>query len=650
MFRLLKYLHKKELLLYLVLVIFLLCQVTFTLMIPVQISRVLHLTEISNPTAKQIALQCSLLGIYVVIISLLTVATSYISNHIACKFSVYLRSEIFIKVNKLSLSQINKISIPSIIGRATQDIDYLQFILIQIMVVTITAPGTALGGLVVMAIFPNPGSTGVLDTSSSSPWQLVVMTIGVIVIMVAGTVTVAIVIIPKIKSQQRNSDMLYRQTREALKGIRVITAFDSLDYHKTRFDETSEKTKRDNTIVNGINATNSPTVSLITSSLTIGIYWMGAYLLGGKHNISYSSLMGYATLSGAIVSGFLAIAVFCVMIPQLQITVKRINEILDCKIEINEDNWAKFIENVEKINNENNLFNKKIIEFTKSGDKDKVAELKELILLNNAKVENLQKNFKIKETGSLEFRNVSFKYAGAKEDILSDISFKANPREFVGIIGQTGSGKSTLINMIPRFYDPVAGKILIDGVDTKNYKLSILRSKIGYSPQQASLLNRSINENIGLQYDDIQTHTTTKKIELASDVSQAKSFIEKLDNKYATVITQNATNISGGQKQRLSIARSIVDSPEIMLFDDSFSALDYSTDLKLRTSLFTTYKDSTKIVVASRVATIMKADKIIVLDHGTVVGIGKHNVLFKKCPLYHEIVLSQMTEKEALNG
>jgi ATP-binding cassette subfamily B protein len=292
-------------------------------------------------------------------------------------------------------------------------------------------------------------------------------------------------------------------------------------------------------------------------------------------------------------------AVLVIIFPQMQVSVKRLREILDAKILI------------------------------KDGD---------------------EKNIQLTEKGTLEFKNVNYKFSGAKENILSNISFKINSGEFVGIIGATGSGKTTLMNLIPRFSDPTEGQILIDGVDTKRLKLSTLRSKIGYSQQKANLLNRSISDNIGLQYDEPSSVSSTRKIELASDVSQAKVFIDNLENKYATIIAQNATNVSGGQKQRISIARTIVEHPEIMLFDDSFSALDYATDLKLRRELFEIYKESTKIVVASRIATIIKANKIIVLSEGKIVEIGTHKELFKNSSFYRSIVLSQMNEKEAING
>jgi ATP-binding cassette subfamily B protein len=292
-------------------------------------------------------------------------------------------------------------------------------------------------------------------------------------------------------------------------------------------------------------------------------------------------------------------AVLVIIFPQMQVSVKRLREILDAKILI------------------------------KDGD---------------------EKNVNFTGKGTLEFKNVNYKFSGAKENILSDISFKAESGDFIGIIGATGSGKTTLMNLIPRFSDPSEGQILVDGVDTKRMKLSTLRNKVGYSQQKANLLNRSISDNIGLQYAEPTSSTSTKKIELASEVSQARVFIDNLENKYATIIAQNATNVSGGQKQRISIARTIVDHPEIMLFDDSFSALDYATDLKLRKELFEIYKDSTKIVVASRIATIIKANKIIVLDEGKIVETGTHKELFKNSLFYRNIVLSQMTKKEATNG
>jgi ATP-binding cassette subfamily B protein len=309
-------------------------------------------------------------------------------------------------------------------------------------------------------------------------------------------------------------------------------------------------------------------------------------------------LIGYATLCGTIVNGFLLLSVVATVGPQLSIISKRLLEILDSKITIYDGNEKK---------------------------------------INDSK-------------GTIEFKNVSFKYQGAKDNILSNISFSANSGEFIGIIGPTGSGKTTLLNLLPRFADPTTGEILIDGSNIKNYKLTTLRDKIGFSQQRASLLNRSVYNNIGLKFDKQYSEESTKKIDLASDVSQSKSFIEKLENKFDTIISQSASNISGGQKQRIAIARTIVDAPEIMIFDDSFSALDATTDLNLRKQLFSTYHSSTKIVASSRVSTIKNANKIIVIDAGKIIDIGTHKKLFSSCGLYKEIVLSQMTLEEAKNG
>jgi ATP-binding cassette subfamily B protein len=313
--------------------------------------------------------------------------------------------------------------------------------------------------------------------------------------------------------------------------------------------------------------------------------------------ISYATLIGYAALAGVIVNGFISVSVFLMIIPQVRIAIKRINDILNAKVTILD------------------------------GDESKQE---------------------FSGYGTIEFKNVNFKFGGAKENVLSDISFKANSGDFIGIIGPTGSGKTTLLNMIPRFFDPTNGEIIIDNVNIKNMTLNTLRKKVGYSLQRSNLLNKTINENIGMKLNEKNKSDATRKIELAAEVSQSKEFINEMEEKFNSMISQNAVNISGGQKQRISIARSIVDTPEIMLFDDSFSALDYKTDGKLRKELFSKYKKSTKIIVASRVSTIKKADKIILLNKGKIVDIGTHTQLFTRCKLYKEITLQQMTKEEAL--
>jgi ATP-binding cassette subfamily B protein len=324
---------------------------------------------------------------------------------------------------------------------------------------------------------------------------------------------------------------------------------------------------------------------------------MGAWLIQQGKTLSYSTLIGYATLASVIVNGFIGVSVFIMIIPQVRVSINRVNEILNTKVTIADGNEAKQ---------------------------------------------------KFVGRGEIEFKNVSFKYGGAKENVLSDISFKANSGDFIGVVGPIGCGKSTLLNLIPRFMDPTSGEIIIDNVNIKNMKLATLREKLGFSLQRANLLNRTVYENIGIGIKGTNVVDATKKIELAADVSQAKPFIEEMEQKYNYMISQNSVNISGGQKQRIVIAQSIANEPEIMLFDDSFSALDYKTDSLVRKEIFAKYKKSTKIIVASRISTIIKANKIIVLNNGNIVDIGTHKQLFSRCEFYRNITLQQMSTEEAL--
>jgi ATP-binding cassette subfamily B protein len=407
----------------------------------------------------------------------------------------------------------------------------------------------------------------------------------------------AIYIIPKIKRLQQKNDRIISNTRENLAGIKTIKSFGSYDYHGKDFKENSNDLKRLNLRVNSVNNLSNPAVSMLLSCLTIGIYWIGAYLIKNNTSISYSALVGYASLAGVIVNGFLSFIVFIVMYPQAQISGKRVLEVINCQVDI------------------------------KDGKEEKLVE---------------------GQYGKIEFNNVNYHTCGSKANILTNISFSANTGETIAFVGPTGSGKTTLINLIMRFIEPNSGNITIDGNNIKKLKLTTLRKKIGYVPQRANLLNRTISDNIGLTFDKIE-QLEEIKIKRAGTIAQAEIFINNLEQKYATNINEDATNLSGGQKQRISIARAIVDNPEFLLFDDSFSALDYITDAKLRNELNTKYKKSTKIIITNRISSLTNADKIHVIDKGKIIASGKHTELLSTCTLYGEMVTIQEKLKGGIN-
>ena len=398
--------------------------------------------------------------------------------------------------------------------------------------------------------------------------------------------------IPLFKSMQIKIDKLNLVVREELTGIRVIRAFNRSDHEKDRFNKANYDLTQNAVKVNRIMAALMPLMMLIINFTTIAIIWFGAKRVDGG-NMQIGDLMAFIQYAMQILFSLIMVSMMFVMIPRASASADRINEVLDVNPEI------------------------KDAEATKNADDKK---------------------------GFVEFNNVTFSYPGAEKPVISNISFKAKPGETVAVIGGTGSGKSTLINLIPRFYDIQSGSILVDGVDIKEMSQESLRAKIGFVPQKAVLFTGTISENIRYGKED----ATDDEVRHAAETSQSMEFIEKMEDGFDSVIAQGGTNVSGGQKQRLSIARALVRKPEIYIFDDSFSALDFKTDAKLRAALKKETKDSTMIIVAQRVSTVMDADKIIVLDEGKVAGIGTHRELLNTCEVYHEIVSSQLSEEEMM--
>ena len=408
-----------------------------------------------------------------------------------------------------------------------------------------------------------------------------------------------IIVMPKFKVVQKLTDNLNGVTRENLNGIRVVRAFNAEAYQENKFNEVNNKLTKQQLFNQKTFAIMSPIMYLVMYMLTLSIYFVGAYLIKDALMVDKLSLFGdmvvFSSYAMQVIMSFLMLAMIFMMLPRAQVSAKRINEVLDTEVNI------------------------------KDGTKTKG-----------------------KEIGTVEFKNVSFKYPDAEECIINNISFKANKGETVAFIGSTGSGKSTLINLVPRFYDVTEGEVLIDGINVKDYKLESLYNKIGYVPQKAVMFNGTVSSNVS--YGKGSKKVTTDKIKEAIKVAQGKEFVEKLDKQYDAHIAQGGTNVSGGQKQRLAIARAIARDPEIYIFDDSFSALDYKTDAILRKELKKYTKDATSLIVAQRIGTIMNADKIIVLDNGNCVGMGTHEELLKNCEVYKQIALSQLSKEELENG
>ena len=497
------------------------------------------------------------------------------------------RKKLFDKVENLAMNEIKQFSTSSLITRTTNDITQIQMLIAMGLQLIIKAPITAVWAI-----------TKILNKS----WQWSALTAAGVVILLGIIIALIAIIMPKFKIVQKLIDKINGVTRENLTGIRVVRAFNAEKYQENKFEEANTKLTNQQLFNQKTFAILSPVMYLVMYFLTLGIYFIGAYIIKDAMMIDKLGLFGdmvvFSSYAMQIIMSFLMLAMIFMMLPRAQVSANRINEVLDTEITI------------------------------KDGKIDKDTT---------------------KEKGTVEFKNVSFKYPDAEEYLLRNISFKANKGETVAFIGSTGSGKSTLINLIPRFYDATDGEVLIDGVNVKDYTQEFLHNKLGYVPQKAVIFNDTVSNNVAYG-ENGKEKITEEKVKEAIEVAQGKDFVEKMENKYNTHMAQGGTNVSGGQKQRLSIARAIARDPEIYIFDDSFSALDYKTDSVLRRELKKYTKDATTLIVAQRIGTIMNADKIIVLDNGECVGQGTHKELLENCEVYRQIALSQLSKEELENA
>ena len=515
-----------------------------------------------------------------------SIIVGYIASNISAAFSMNIRKKLFNKVGDLAISEIKQFSTSSLITRTTNDITQIEMLIAMGLQLLIKAPITAIWAV-----------NKILNKS----WQWSALTAVGVVILLGVITTLMVIIMPKFKIVQKLIDKINGVTRENLTGIRVVRAFNAEEYQEDKFEEVNNRLTKQQLFNQKAFAVLSPVMYLIMYFLTLGIYFIGAYLIKDAAMADKLPLFGdmvvFSSYAMQVIMSFLMLAMIFMMLPRASVSANRINEVLDTDITIKDG----------KINTDT------------TGEK-----------------------------GTVEFKNVSFKYPDAEEYVLKNISFKANKGDTVAFIGSTGSGKSTLINLIPRFYDATEGEVLVDGVNVKDYTQEFLHDKLGYVPQKAVIFNDTVSGNVSYGENE-KGEITDKKIKEAIEVAQAKEFVEKMDDKYDTHIAQGGTNVSGGQKQRLSIARAIARDPEIYIFDDSFSALDYKTDSVLRRELKKYTKDATILIVAQRIGTIMNADKILVLDNGKCVGQGTHKELLKTCEIYKQIALSQLSEEE-LNG
>ena len=586
MFKLLKQMRKKDWLLVLVCIAFIVFQVWLDLKLPDYMSEITTLVQTEGSKMADILLN----GGYMLLCAfgslLAAVVTGYFVAKIAANFSRDLRKRIFDKVEDFSLQEVKKFSTSSLITRTTNDVTQIEMLIAMGLQMLIKAPITAVWAI-----------TKILNKS----WQWSALTGVAVVILLSVIGFLIAIILPKFKIVQKLIDKINGITRENLTGIRVVRAFNAEEFQEAKFS----KVNNDLTNLQLFNqkklAIMQPIMYLVMYGLTLGIYFIGAYLIqdaGLSIKLSlFSDMVVFSSYAMQVIMSFLMLAVIFMIVPRASVSAKRINEVLDENIEI-----------------------------------------QDLVSVSA----------KPKEKGTVAFKNVSFKYADADEYILKNISFEAKKGETVAFLGSTGSGKSTLLNLIPRFYDATEGEVLVDGVNVKDYKQQDLHDLLGYVPQKAVLFKGTIKSNVA--YGENEKNITDTKVKEAIHVAQADDFVLKLDDTYDHAIAQGGTNVSGGQKQRLSIARAIARDPEIYLFDDSFSALDYKTDATLRKELKKYTKDATTLIVAQRIGTVMNADKILVLENGECVGIGTHKELLKNCEVYKQIALSQLSKEELDNA
>ena len=514
---------------------------------------------------------------------MVAVITGYFSSFMSSDFSMMLREKVFRKVESLSMQEVKGFSTSSLITRTTNDITQIEMIIAMGLQLMIKAP--------IMAVW------AILKILNKS-WQWSAMTGVAVLILLSVIGLLILIVLPRFKKVQKAIDRINEVTRENLTGIRVVRAFNAEKYQEDKFEEINTKLTNLQLFNQKSFAVMQPTMYLIMHTLTLGIYFLGSYLIMNAGMADKITLFGdmivFSSYAMQVIMSILMLAMIFMMLPRASVSANRINEVLDTNTSI------------------------------KDGT------------LNESKTN---------EIGTVEFKNVSFKYPDAKEYLLENISFKVNKGDTVAFIGSTGSGKSTLINLVPRFYDVTEGEVLVDGTNVKEYKLEALYNKLGYIPQRAVMFDGTVNENVAFG-ENGKEKTTKEKIKEAIQIAQGKDFVENMDEKYDSHIAQGGTNISGGQKQRLAIARAIAREPEIYIFDDSFSALDYKTDSILRKELKKHTKNATSLIVAQRIGTIMNADKIIVLDSGKIVGEGTHKELLKNCEVYKQIALSQLSKEE----
>lgn len=584
MLRIFKNFRKQEVVLALFSVVFVVAQVWLELKLPDYMREITSLITTQDSAMHDILIAGGKMLLCAFGSLLVTVLVAVCASRIASNFSAIVRGKLFDKVQSFSMEEIGRFSTASLITRSTNDVTQVQMLIVMGLSIMLRAPIMA-----VMAILK------IVDKS----WQWTLSTgVAVVVLLIVVIICVSLCM-PKFKRLQSLTDDINQVTRENLTGLNVVRAYNAEAYQEEKFEKVNKDLTDTHWFTSKTMAFMMPTIMMIMNGLSLAIYWIGAVLINDAQDMQekftlFSDMVVFSSYAMQVVMSFMMLVMIFIMLPRASVAAKRILEVLDTEPSIED------------------------------GTRD---------------------TFPVMKDGEVEFKDVSFKYPDAEEYVLEHISFSAKKGETIAFIGATGCGKSTAINLIPRFYDATEGEVFVDGVNVKEYTQEALHNKIGYVSQKAILFSGTIADNVAYG-DNGKAPATQDDIAMAVKVAQASEFVEKKDQGYDGYVAQGGSNFSGGQKQRLSIARAIARQPEILIFDDSFSALDYKTDRILREALRKECKDATKIIVAQRIGTIRDADKIIVLDDGQIAGMGTHDELMKNCEVYQEIAYSQLSKEE----
>ena len=582
MLKLLRKFTPKEWALSAVAFVLILIQVWLTLTMPDYMSEITMLVQTEGSAMSDILAAGGMMLLCALGTLLASVATAVCAARISSNFSANLRDDLFDKVQSFSMEEIGRFSTASLITRSTNDVMQVQMLIVMGLEVLLRAP--------VMAVWA-------IGKIAGRNWQWTTTTAIAVVVLLCVVGTCILFAMPKFKKMQVLTDNLNRVTRENLTGLQVIRAYNAERYQEAKFEKANDDLKRTQLFANRVMCFLTPGIQLVMSGLTLAVYWIGAFLIqeaamGDKLTL-FSEMIVFSQYAMQVVMSFMMLVMIFILLPRASVAAKRINEVLDTE----------------------------------------------------PAIEDGDGNIREQGSGEIEFRNVSFRYPDAEHPVLENITFTAHKGETVAFIGATGCGKSTVINLIPRFYDATEGEVLVDGVNVKEYRQKQLRDKIGYVSQKATLFSGTIASNVAFG-DNGRGEFTEEDVKDAVRTAQAEEFVSRLEGTYDGYVAQGGGNLSGGQRQRISIARAICRKPEILIFDDSFSALDYKTDRILRNALAHECRDATRLIVAQRIGTIRDADKIIVLEDGKIAGMGTHEELMEQCEVYRQIAYSQLSKEE----